>query len=174
MQRDVLVTLIGCGFTLIVAILQMLNPTMAPLLLHVGLVLGGIVTGIGIGGLIAQRRKQGRDFGPLLSAIERLCADEHELGLRGRFVFSPDSAQNRVTPLSREDRARFQVALRGLESASIALDLPISVAHIRRGIDALSPELANVDVSQAYGTLNVISQTLKSEMADKYRLTPAA
>ena len=173
MQRDTLLLSGGSGLTLVIAVVQMKYPDMAPLLLQIGFFVGALLIGIAIGGLQASRRKHGREFGNLMTAIERLCADEHELGLRGRFVFSPDNVQNRVTPLSREDRARFQASLRALDGPCVTLELPISAEHIRRGIEALSPDLANVDVSQAYGTLNVLSQTLKSELADKYRLSPS-
>ena len=166
--------LVGVALTILAFVAPLKWPDMSPLLLDAALGFGCLLLGVSLGSWLVGRRTTGRQFGDLLPFIERLCADEHELGLRGRFAFSPDNAENRVTPLSREDRTRYQAALRGLEGACAPLGLSISVAHIRRGIDAFSPELANVDVSQAYGTLNVISQTLKSELADKYRLAPAA
>lgn len=172
MQFDRRIGIAGLGLTVVATVIGARMAEIPAWIVDIILGVGCILMGMSLGGIFG--RPKGHPFGDLLPFIERLCADEHELGLRGRFAFSPDNAQNRVTSLSREDRTRYQAALRGLEGACAPLGLSISVAHIRRGIDAFSPELANVDVSQAYGTLNVISQTLKSELADKYRLAPAA
>ncbi len=140
-------------------------PWWATALLVVGVI--GLLTLVAIFIVTATRKKdatttpQPRAFPEgFMDRIERLCADEHEIGLRAR------TAANSYL----QDRDRFRGVIAALEAPCADLKLTITLQAITRAMTDLGREITN---GGAYHAFNDVSQALKRELADRWQLVRA-
>ena len=103
-----------------------------------------------------------------MSTVERLCADEHEIALRGRFRFGPEDGANRIARLP--DRDRFRQTLLALRVACHELGLSVTTDLVDGAVRTLNDD---VDVTEAHRAFNKVSEGLKVELGWKMRLVPA-
>jgi len=114
----------------------------------------------------AQPRRFPQDF---LTRIERLCADEHEIALRTVMPFaSPPDQANGNNRLDRRDY--FRTVISALEAPCRDLDLRITLKAIE---DALRDLNRDLSTNAGYHRFNDVSQALKRELDDKWRLVRA-
>jgi len=106
----------------------------------------------------AQSREFPSDF---MAKIERLCADEHEISLSM-------SAGNAKTALPRRDY--FRGVIEALEEPCRELGLSITLKAISVARKDFATNLAS---EGAYHAFNDVSQALKRELPDKWRLVRA-
>jgi len=104
-----------------------------------------------------------------LTKLERLCADEHEISLRTQMPFPPPDVQT-YTPKRLERRDYFRGVIAELETPCTELGLTQTLPKIREALRRLKEDRPTGD---GYALFHDVSQSLKSELEDKWRLVRA-